>query len=143
MVLDTAYSVFKQHCKNCFINTPVQWEASVVKQAFKSDVSNLTVLNHDDIIDFKSVAYFPEYAKLLSDKCYKDTNNNVPSSSKSNKVKWSNVVQLKFIEEKSKAMLYKYEILLAIHCWMLILTHPFLTQPSSLLSIKRSEEPFF
>ena len=44
-----------------------------------------------------SVAYFPEYAKVLFDKYYKDTNNIIPSSSKSNKVRWFNIVQLKFI----------------------------------------------
>ena len=59
----------------------------------------MTVLNYDDITDFKSVAHFPEYAKILFDKCYKDTNDNEPGSSKSNKVKWANIVQLKFTEE--------------------------------------------
>ena len=61
----------------------------------------MTVINHDDIIDFKRVAYFPEYAKVLSDKCYEETNDNAPRYSKSNKVKLSNVVQLMFIEEKN------------------------------------------
>ena len=49
MILDTAHSVIKQHWKNCFNH-------------YDEKGCNLTVLNHDDIIDFKSVAYFPEYA---------------------------------------------------------------------------------
>ena len=56
--LDTAHSLIEQHWKNRFIYTPNQWETSI-QQAFKSNVCNLTELNHDDIIDFKSVAFFP------------------------------------------------------------------------------------
>lgn len=76
-----------------------------IQQAFKSNVCNLTVLNHEGIIDIKSVAYLPEYAKVLSGKCYEDTNNNVPDFSISNKAKWSNVVQLKLMEEKTSNLL--------------------------------------
>lgn len=62
----------------------------------------MTVLNHDDIIDFKSMAYFLGYAKVLSGKCYEDTNNKAPSSSKSNKVKWSNIVKLSSLTKNQK-----------------------------------------
>ena len=69
----------------------------------------LTVLNPDGIIDFKSVAYFPDYAKVLSEKCYKNKKDNAPGSSKLDKVKWSNIVQMKLIKGKTKAMFYKCE----------------------------------
>ena len=45
----------------------------------------------------KSAAHFPEHPIVLSDKCYEGTTNIVPGSSKSNKVRWSNIAQLKFI----------------------------------------------
>ena len=95
----------KYTAKNWFY-TPSQ-SGKTIQQAFKPNVCNLTVLNHDGIIGFKSVAYFLEYAKVLSEKCYKDTNDNVPGFSKSNKVKWSNIVQLKFMEEKTEVIFYK------------------------------------
>lgn len=69
----------------------------------------MTVLNHGDISAFKSVAYFPESEEVLSGKCYEDTNGNVPGSSKLNIIKWSNIVQLKFMEEKTEVMFYRYE----------------------------------
>ena len=67
------------------IYTPSQWETSI-QQAFKSNVCNLIVLNHDDRIGLKSVGYFPAYVKVLSDKYYEDTKDILPGSSKSNKV---------------------------------------------------------
>lgn len=69
-----------------------------IQQSFPSNVCNLTVFSHDGIIDFKSVTYFPKYAKVLFDKCYEYSSDNVPGSSKSNKIKWSNIVQVKFME---------------------------------------------
>ena len=105
MALDTGHFVIEQHCKNRFIYTLSQCEISILFNKHLSlmcaiwhNVCNLTVLNHDSIIDFKSVTYFPEYAKVLSDQCYHNSNNNLPGSSKSNKVKWANIVQLKFME---------------------------------------------
>lgn len=55
------------------------------------------------------MAYFPESEKVLSDKCYEDTNDNVPGSLKSNILKWSNIVQLTFMEEETEVMFYRYE----------------------------------
>ena len=81
-----------------YLHSKSVWDKYFIQQAFKSNVCNLTVLNHDSIIDFKSVTYFPEHAKVLSDQCYHNSNNNLPGSSKSNKVKWANIVQLKFME---------------------------------------------
>ena len=63
---DTAHSVIESHYRNRFVYKPNQWE-STIQQAFKSKCV-VTVLFHNDIIDFKNVAYFPQHLIVLADK---------------------------------------------------------------------------
>lgn len=53
------------------------------------------------------MVHFPEYAKVLPDNCFEDTNDNVTGCSKQNKIKCSNIIHLKFPEEKQEVMFDK------------------------------------
>ena len=81
---DTAHSVIESHYRNRFVYTP----------------------NQNDIIDFKNVDYFPQYSTVLADKCFPEEVK--VSKAKVKKVMWSEIVQLKVIEEDPCMLYFKY-----------------------------------
>ena len=64
---DNAHSVIEQMARKKTIYSPVEWE-TVIQCSFKKNPCTLEVLEHGDIIDFKSVAAFPEYKSVFADK---------------------------------------------------------------------------
>lgn len=91
------------HSRNHFIYTPNQWETTI-EQAFETNACKVTVLNNGDIINFKDDSCFPEYSKVLSDKCILTC----AEISKEKKVIWSNIVQLRFFKEAPDLLYFKY-----------------------------------
>ena len=102
---DTAHSVIESHYRNRIIYTPGQWE-STIQQAFKTNFYQVTVLSLDDITDFKSSLYFPQYSTVLAGKCFPEVLG--VSKTKLKKVMWSKIVQLKVIEEDPDMPYFKY-----------------------------------
>ena len=116
---DNAHSVIEQLASNKTIYTPAEWEA-VIKCAFKKHPCNLTVLEHKDILDFKSTNAFPDYSLVLSDKTeeimskeqkekQKQHNEEIGMPNrKVDKVFWSEIVSIKFHSDDPEKILFKY-----------------------------------
>ena len=64
---DNAHSVITQISRKKTSNISEQWEA-VIQCAFKKNSCILEVLEHSDIIDFKSTTAFPVFKSIMLDK---------------------------------------------------------------------------
>ena len=69
-------------------------------QAFNANVCSVTLLMHQDILDFKSVSAFPEFKEILTDKCFH----------KGKKVRWSEIKHVMFTKETPNQMFFKYKL---------------------------------
>ena len=99
--------------------TPAEWE-SLIQCAFKINKVSLTVLSHEDIIDFKSPAAFPEFAAVYADKTAKDLtaepkekqlelNNQLGlEKRKPEKIYWSELVDIMFVKDEPQIMKFRY-----------------------------------
>ena len=64
---DNSHSLTQQISRKKTIYTPAEWEA-VIQCTFKKNSCILEVLEHSDIIDFKSSTAFPEFKSVMLDK---------------------------------------------------------------------------
>ena len=64
---DNAHSVVEQTARNKTIYTSAEWEA-VIQCSFKRNQCHFHVLEHQNIIDFKSKDAVPQYISVLNDK---------------------------------------------------------------------------
>ena len=60
---DTAHSTIERQYRNRTILTPMRWKTTI-EQGFKQNECIVTVLTHDDIIDFKNSKAFPAYCSI-------------------------------------------------------------------------------
>lgn len=95
---DVAHSTIERRYRDRTIYTPSQWETTI-EQSFVKNKCSVTVLTHEDIINFKEVKVFPKYKTVLSDKC----------KYKGKKVMWSNLVHVKFSSRDPELMYFKYD----------------------------------
>ena len=109
---DTAHSTIEGNYRNKTILTTDQWE-STIRNAFKKNDVNVETLQFDDIIDFKSMKAFPQYAEVLKDKCM-DTfalretgKNSGKKNAKAKKIMWNSIVSIMF--EKNDKVFFKYD----------------------------------
>ena len=64
---DNAHSVIEVMARKKTLYTPSDW-GTLIQCAFKKNKCTFTVLEHDDIKDFKNPIAFPEYSKVYADK---------------------------------------------------------------------------
>jgi hypothetical protein len=117
---DNAHSVIEQMVKNKTIYTPAEWEA-LIQCSFKKNPCTLDVIDHTDIVDFKSGAAFPDYKAVFADKTeeimtekQKEEQKNLNESinlpnRKVDKLYWSEIVILKFTTQDPDKMFFKYK----------------------------------
>ena len=92
---DPAHPVIESHYWNRFLYTPSQRE-STLQQPFKTNFCQVTVLNFNDIIDFKSSLYIFQYSTVLAGKCFLEVVGE--SKTKLKTIIRSEIVQLKVTE---------------------------------------------
>ena len=101
---DNGYSVIEAAAWTHTIYTVAQWETAI-QFAFKKNPVEINSLKYNDVINFQSQEAFPEYADILSDKVQK---NNIVLPNKESKVFWSMLKMIKFSENITDQMMFKY-----------------------------------
>ena len=116
---DNAHSVIERLASNKTIYAPTEWEA-VIQCAFKKNPCVFNVLEHQDVLDFKSPTAFPNYVDVLNDKTFeimteeqklKQKQHNIDiglPNRKVDKVFWSEITCVKFHSDDPEVMLFKY-----------------------------------